>query len=69
MDTCQCVPEYVPEIREIVKNSISLKSCNFYEHATCVTYIRSYYDPSTAGCLPACKNSDYKRWSIQVDLY
>ena len=68
VDTCLCVPEYVPEIREIVKNW-TIKACNFYEHATCVSYVRSYFDPSVAGCLPACTTSDYKRFSVLVKKF
>ena len=36
VDTCLCVPEYVPDIRKVV-NNWSIKSCNFYEHSTCVS--------------------------------
>jgi len=65
-DTCLCVPEYVPYVRNVVGNQ-SLKACNFYEHSTCVSYIRSYFDPIVAKCLPACLNSEYKRNIIQVN--
>ena len=63
---CGCVPEYVPDIRKIVNDS-EIRACNFYEHATCVTYVRSYFDKYTVDCLPACKMSEYVQDSIQVN--
>ena len=57
-DVCLCVPEYVPNVREIV-NQPDIKGCNFYEHATCVSYVNYYFDPVVSPCLPACLNSVY----------
>ena len=37
-DVCDCIPEYVPKIREIITDS-NARACNFYEHATCVSYV------------------------------
>ena len=44
-ETCMCIPEYVPNIRQIVPD-LDIVACNFYEHATCVSYVHFYFDPS-----------------------
>ena len=64
-DTCLCVPGYIPNIRSII-NDTSLPDCNYYTHASCVSYIRSSFDPSVANCLPGCISSGYKRFGIEV---
>jgi len=48
-DVCMCVPEYVPNVRSVV-NIPDIKACNFYEHATCVSYVNFYFDPIVASC-------------------
>lgn len=63
---CGCVPEYVPNIKAIVKNYTKTRACNYYEHGTCVSYVRSYFDPDTIECLPACTSSKYVTSKIQV---
>ena len=62
---CGCVAEYVPNVREIVGN-LNARACNFYEFATCVSYIYTDFEPAKAGCLPACIESDYEISQIQV---
>ena len=63
-DVCLCVPEYVPNVRQVINNS-ELKACNFYEHATCVSYVNYYFDPIVSECMPACLNSNYYQTRIQ----
>lgn len=60
-----CVPEYIPEVRTIVDDP-NIKWCNFYEHATCVSYVEYYFDPRIVQCVPACFNSKYTTTAIQV---
>lgn len=64
-EICLCVPEYVPDVREIL-NDTRLKGCNFYEHSTCVNYVHYYFDPSTAHCKPACQGTKYEQARIQA---
>ena len=61
---CKCVPEYVPNIREVLNTT--LKACNFYEHATCVTYVKDYFETNSTECKPECLNSEYTQTGIQV---
>ena len=61
---CHCIPEYVPNIRDIVKHK--MKGCNFYEHSTCVTYVYFYFDSMQESCLPACLDSTYEQARMQV---
>ena len=63
-DVCGCIPEYVPNVREVI-NKPAIKGCNFYEHATCVSYVMYYFDPVVSPCLPACINSIYYRARIE----
>jgi len=63
-DVCLCIPEYVPNVRQVINQS-TIKACNFYEHATCVSYVKYYFDPTVVQCLPACSNSVYYRARIQ----
>ena len=67
VDICGCVPDYVPDIRNIVKNQ-TIKGCNFYEHATCVSYLTAEFDLAKTDCLPACLESVYHQAKIQVFL-
>ena len=66
-DVCSCVPEYVPNVRSMIENS-TLRACNFYEHATCVSYVNFYFDPVVSHCIPACLDSEYFQSRIQVLL-
>ena len=52
-EVCLCVPEYIPDVYEILENR-KIKACNFYEHATCVSYVRYYFDPAVADCITGC---------------
>ena len=65
--TCNCVPDYVPNVRQVVNNT-EIKSCNFYEHATCVSYVRGYFNIADINCLPACTDSVYKHVRAQVKI-
>ena len=64
---CHCVPAFVPNIRDILEEYNTTRACNFYEYGTCVSYVRSYFDVKTMGCLPACASSKYVTTSIQVN--
>ena len=57
---CGCIPEYIPNVREMIENP-TIKGCNFYEHATCVSPLVSEFDPSNTNCLPACLDSVYQQ--------
>ena len=41
--TCNCIPEYVPNVRKIVGDGY--RACTFFEFSTCVSYIYTYFDP------------------------
>ena len=44
-----------------------IKGCNYFEFATCVSYVYSYFDPSMVRqCLPGCTDSGYEQSRIQV---
>jgi len=60
---CDCVPEFAPNV--LLRENYT-RSCNFYEYGTCVSYVRSYFDINTVGCMPACSTSEYVTSSIQV---
>ena len=64
-DICQCVPEYIPNIREIVQDA-TIKGCSFYEHSTCVSFLIMEFDKTKSDCLPACHDSVYHQAKIQV---
>ena len=61
---CLCIPDYIPNAQEFVKSDC-IKSCNFYEHATCVAYVYYYFDGQTGRCDPGCIHSAYESNRIQ----
>ena len=44
------------------------KSCNFYEHATCVSYIVQSFNPYRTNCLPRCRHESVHQENIDVSL-
>lgn len=64
-DVCQCVPDYIKDIRELIGKP-NASSCNFYEHATCVSFIVQTFEPSTSNCLPRCQHSSVHQENIDV---
>ena len=58
------MPEYIPNIRKLLDEP-TRKGCNFYEHATCVSYVLYYFDPIVTHCKPSCLNSEYAIARIQ----
>ena len=62
---CNCVPEFIPQVREIVGDP-NIKGCNFFEFATCVSYVYDNFDVAMVRCLPGCVESGYEQSKIQV---
>ena len=64
-EICHCVPEYVPHVRKLVNDSAAA-ACNFYEHSSCVTFVKSHYDYPLSQCLPGCVSSEYTQVKAEV---
>ena len=66
--TCGCLPDYIEGVRREHNSSNMLKSCNFFEHTTCVSILVDGFQWSEEKCLPACSRkyfNDIKRGSLE----
>ncbi|CBY14013.1 unnamed protein product [Oikopleura dioica] len=61
---CQCYPSYAEDGKNLKKKFSEVEECNFYLHATCVSFVKEQFDQTEVTCKPACYQDSIHQESI-----
>ncbi|CAG5095204.1 Oidioi.mRNA.OKI2018_I69.XSR.g14078.t1.cds [Oikopleura dioica] len=61
---CQCYPSYAEDGKKLKKKFSTVDECNFYLHATCVSFVKEQFDQTEVTCEPACYQDSIHQESI-----
>lgn len=62
---CHCYPSYAEDGKNLKKKFSEVEECNFYLHATCVSFVKEQFDQTEVTCDPACYQDSIHQESIQ----
>ena len=57
---------YIEDGKHLIENWDDFRQCGFYEHATCVSFIKENFEEKESNCPPACFHNSIHQESITV---